>query len=88
MEWKAYGSPLLGHNRRDPSPGSLTLPAAPTCPGLAIHTGGIGRSSPVLLKSEGALSDGPPTHPRPGVSEQRARGASSGRESWMPRTTP
>lgn len=35
-------------------------PRVQACPGLAAHTGGIGRSSPMLLKSEGALSDGPP----------------------------
>lgn len=54
-------------------------PPVRACPGLVTRMGEIRRPSPILLKSEGALSDGPPTHPRPGISEQR-------KESRMPHT--
>lgn len=46
MEWIAYGSLSLGHTRRDPSPGGLTLPASKPAPALP-HIQGASEGPPL-----------------------------------------
>lgn len=46
MEWIAYGSLSLGHTRRDPSPGGLTLPTSKPAPALP-HIQGASEGPPL-----------------------------------------